>query len=491
MNFQHIPANIRVPLFYAELDNSKANTAVPSQRTLIMGQMTSSGDATANVAVLSQGVADAKSRFGLGSQLALMVDWYRKRDTFGEVWCCPLADDGSGVAATGILSFTGPTTAAGVLSLYIAAQRVAVTIASGTAATAVATAVIAAINAATDLPVTALVDGTDAFKVNLTAKNKGLVGNDIDVRLNYLGLAGGEATPAGLACTITAMASGATNPTLTTALTNLGDMPFDAIVIPWNDATSLNALKSFLDDTTGRWSYANQIYGHVFAALRGTVSARTTLGLARNNQHETISGLYDTPLPAFLMAANTAGAAVASLRSDPALPLQTLATDIPAPPVASRDTLGQRNTCLYDGISTYSVGDDGTVSIEGMITTYQKNGFSQADDSYLYVETMFTLMAVLRRLRGVVTSKYGRKKLADNGTRVLAGSNAVTPNTIRADIIAQYREMEGDLVENGDAFAEQLIVERNTVNRSRVDVLWPGDLIGGLRIFALLAQFRA
>ena len=34
INFQTIPQNFRIPLFFAEVNNSQANTALPSQRTL-------------------------------------------------------------------------------------------------------------------------------------------------------------------------------------------------------------------------------------------------------------------------------------------------------------------------------------------------------------------------------------------------------------------------------------------------------------------------
>jgi phage tail sheath gpL-like len=146
---------------------------------------------------------------------------------------------------------------------------------------------------------------------------------------------------------------------------------------------------------------------------------------------------------------------------------------------------------LWDGISTFTVASDGTVAIENLITTYQKNSFGAADNSYLQVETLFLLMYVLRAQQALVTSKYARVKLAANGTRFAPGSAIVTPNMIRADLIAQYRRMEYDgYVQDAAGFAKGLIVEKNSQNPNRVDVLWPGTLISQLRIFALLAQFR-
>jgi phage tail sheath gpL-like len=162
------------------------------------------------------------------------------------------------------------------------------------------------------------------------------------------------------------------------------------------------------------------------------------------------------------------------------------------PPLASqRFTLSERNSLLYSGVSTATVDDDGTVRIENLITTYQKNAFGAPDNSYLQVETLFTLMFVLRFMKTAITSKYARTKLAADSTRFGPGANIVTPNMIRAEVIAQYRQLESlGLVQNGDAFKEGLIVEQNASNPNRVDVLWPGTLVDQLRIFALLAQFR-
>ncbi|MBV2180891.1 MAG: phage tail sheath subtilisin-like domain-containing protein [Castellaniella sp.] len=496
IQFPNIPQNIRVPLFYADIDPSRANTGTVNQRALIIGQMTAAGTGTANTPAISQGVSDAKAVGGQGSMLALMTQAYRARDGFGEVWYLPLADDASAVAATGSVAFTSAATATGVLSLYIAAFAgspvVSLVCTAAMTVSQLATALTAAINALPDLPVTAAVDGVTPSKVNITAKNKGLAGNDIDIRVNYRGALSGEALPPGLTVTITPMAGGATNPTLTTALASLGDMLFDFIAMPYTDATSLDAVKAFLSTTTGRWSWSQQLYGHAFGAYRGTLATCQTFGATRNDEHVSIMGFNDSPTPAWVFAADLTAAAAVSCRADPAQPMQTVAlASVLAPPVASRFHLTDRNTLLYTGVSTFTVADDGTVAIENLITTYQKNSFGQPDNSYLEVETMHTLTAVLRSLKTVVTTKYARKKLAANDTRPAPGSNIVTPNTIKADLIADYQSMQDDRgwVQGAAVFAQGLIVQQDQANPNRVNVLYPAVLIDQLRIFALLMQF--
>ncbi|MFP4891225.1 phage tail sheath subtilisin-like domain-containing protein [Paraburkholderia sp. EG304] len=487
--FKQIPANIRVPLFYAEVDNSYANTAQTTQRALVIAQITSEGAATPNVPAISQGSDDAINAGGQGSMLALMLAAYRKNDAFGEVWYLPLADAASATAASGSVDITAAPTAAGTLYLYIAGVRIAQPVQPTQTVSEIATALAATIGVTPGMPVAATVS---AGTVTLTALNKGPCGNEIDLRLNYLGAPGGESLPPGLAVTVVPMAGGAVAPDLTTALDALGDESFDFIVSPYTDTISLNALQTFMDDINGRWSWQQMLYGHVFAAARGTLGGLVAIGTARNDPHASIMGFNDSPTPAWIWATALAASSAVSLRADPATPVQTLPLiGVLPPPVQSRFTLGERNSLLYDGIATFTVADDGTVAIENLITTYQENAYGQPDDSYLEIETLFTLAAVLRRLKIVITSRYGRVKLADNGTRFAAGSNIVTPNIIRADLIATYQEDEANgLVQDSAVFAKELIVERNSGNPNRIDVLWPGILIDQLRIFALLAQFR-
>lgn len=489
--FAYIPSNVRVPLFYAEVSNANANTAQAQQRALIIGQITSAGVATPNVPIISQGVADAQTQGGVNSMLASMVAAFRANNSFGELWYLPLADDGSASAAAGSFAFTAAATASGVLSLYVAGVLISLPVTSSQTTSQLATALAALINATVGLPVTA---SASSGTVTMTAVNKGLCGNDIDIRVNYGGSAAGQVTPTGLTYTITAMSGGLVNPTagLTTALANLGTQTYDFIICPYTDTVSLGLIQTFLNDSTGRWSYSQQLYGHCFAALRGTFGSLITAGAAQNNQHTTILGFYDFPTPEWVFAAAYGAQCAASLTTDPATPLQNLQlTGVLPPPLQSQFTMSERNSLLYSGIATYNVQPGGVVALENIITTYQKNVFGSADNSYLEVETMFTLMYVLRFMNAAISSKYARMKLAANGTVFGAGANIVTPNLIRSELIAQYTQLEyNGYVQNSDAFAAGLIVQQNASNPNRVDVLWPGTLIDQLRIFAVLAQFR-
>ncbi|MFQ6243655.1 phage tail sheath subtilisin-like domain-containing protein [Yersinia enterocolitica] len=487
--FTHIPSNLRTPLFFAEFDNSQANTATTTQRTLIIGQMLNSGTLPADVPVLVSSVATVAGQCGAGSMLHGQIAAYLANDIAGEIYILPLADTEAMVAATGKITVTTQASATGVISLYIAGIRVQVAVVATDEVAAVATALTAAINTTTSLPVTAA--AVDAV-ITLTAKNKGAHGNTIDLRLNYLGSAGGETTPDSLVLAFTPMAGGAGAPELDDALANLQDRTFDFIINPYTDTTSLNKIKDFLSDSTGRWSYAEQLYGHSFAAQSGTYGQLTAAGELRNDQHASLLGVNGSPTPSYIWSAAYVGAIAQSLRNDPGRPLQTLTiSGVLAPPLASRFTLTERNNLLHSGISTVTTADDGTVQVENIITTYQKNKYGAEDDSYLQIETLFLLMFVTRFLRTQVTSKFARMKLAADGTRFAPGSAIITPNIIRAELIAQYQTLEfNGYVQDAKGFAKGLIVEKSASNPNRVDVLWTGVLINQLRIFAVLNQFR-
>ena len=143
------------------------------------------------------------------------------------------------------------------------------------------------------------------------------------------------------------------------------------------------------------------------------------------------------------------------------------------------------------GIATQHVDSSGAVAILRETTTYQLNAFGSPDIAYTDMTTLATLSALLRNQRAAITSKFPRYKLADDGTLFGPGQAIVTPSIIKAELVAEYANDEfNGLVEDTAVFAQNLLVERDSRNPDRVNVLYPPNLIGQLRIFAVLAQFR-
>lgn len=484
ISFNAIPLANRVPFVFAEFDGSNAvqGPQILNYRALLIGQKSSAGTAVADTLVLVTSAAQAKTLFGVGSVLAGMFEAFFAQNSFTEVWAMPVAENGSGVAATGSVTFSGTASAAGTISLMIAGRLVQVGVASGNNSTAIATAAAAAINAVTDLPVTA---SALSGAVTLTANNKGETGNDIDVRVNYFD---GESTPVGITTTISAMASGATNPTLSAAIAALGDEWFHIIGCAFRDASNLAALKNEMDS---RWGPIRMIDGHVVTAASGTVGDMTTIGSALNDKHLTVVSTQKSPTPTYEVAAETAALVSYYAAIDPARPLQTLGYAwTKAPARADRYTLTERNTLLYTGIATLRVSTTGAVTVERLVTTYRLNANGGNDPAYLDIETLLTLQYIRWDWRNYILNKYPRHKLANDGTRYAPGQAIVTPIVIKAEAISRFGDWEAQgLVEGFEQFKRDLIVERNASDPNRLDVLMPPDLVNQLRVVATKISF--
>lgn len=489
VSFNTIPSGIRVPLFYAEMDNSAAYTPTNTSQSLLIGQMLDSGTAEAGIPVTVSTAAMAKKLFGRGSMLARMVDAYRTVDSFGQLVCIPLADGQAAGAAAGKVEVTGTALEAGTISFYIGGERLQVAVKEGDTGAQVAIALSDAISLGKDLPVTA---GAADGVCTISARTKGTIGNGIQLAVNLRGLINGEQTPSGIGVTITPMSGGTVDPDVSKAIEAMGDEQYDFIGCPYADAAVLDAFQTEMNDTSGRWSPFRQIYGHAYTAKRGTLEELKAFGAARNDQHMTIVGVEPAMPTAAeeLLAAYVARTAV-FISADPARPTQTgVLTGVMASPTQDRFILTERQTLLENGIATLTTVS-GSVQIERAITTYQRNAMGDADASYLDSETLHTSAYVLRRLKSIITSKYARHKLASDGTRYGAGQAIVTPSVIRGELVAEYARLEtAGICENRELFKKYLIVERNADNPNRLDVLFPPDYVNQLRVFALLDQFR-
>ena len=327
--------------------------------------------------------------------------------------------------------------------------------------------------------------------VPLLSKNKGLALNDIPLAVAPLGAAAGQSVPAGLTVTTAAMAGGATNPSLTTPLLNLGSQPFDFIALPYNDTISTAALTGFLNFTTGRWSPTSMIYGHAFTAYRGTYGAAITFLSALNDANLTVMPFAPSSLtPYWLWAAALAGAAGQGLQGDNCvLPLRQVPLYVSPPAVQDVFTWQQNNQLLYTGGSTFVVNPDGSVSPQKVVTTMETNAAGVSDNAFLNIERMYTLAQVLRLRRAFLQTNFGRKALVSDGTQIPEGSFRVSAKTIQAAVIAYqyYLQNFRGLVQNADTFANNVQVQN--AGNGLVKILAPDDLTNQLDVLAVLVQF--
>ena len=496
ISFSQIPADWRLPLYWVEVDPSKAGIWTINQPALLVGIMTTDGVAVPDVAIPIGTQAQADKQFGEGSQLSNMFRAFFANNFANEVWGLPVAEPVAGTAATGTVTVALDAGGheAGTIHLYIAGQHVPVNIGATDTVNAIHVALSAAINENFDLPVTSVGSPTE---ITLTCNWKGTSGNDIDVRDSYYGRMGSEELPTGVTIaysTLGMLTGGVGVPLFTTAISNLGERNFEYVAMPFTDSTSLLAWETeygFSD--TGRWGWMRQLFGHVFSTKRSDYANMILFGEGRNNGVTSIMGVeLGSPTPVYEWTAAYTAKAQRALINDPARPLQTLElTGVLPAPLHERFNRPELNTMAGSGIATQETDANNVPMILRETTTYQLNLYGQSDDAYELVTTLATLARLLRNQKQSITSNFPRHKLADDGTRYGPGQAIVTPSLIKAELVAEYRQdMFNGLVENIAAFKDNLMVERDPNNPNRINVLYPPDLINQLRVFAVLAQFR-
>jgi phage tail sheath gpL-like len=272
----------------------------------------------------------------------------------------------------------------------------------------------------------------------------------------------------------------------------LGDKRYSFVGNPYTAAPALTKWQAeFADNPAGRWGYARRLYGGVWSALNDTAANLASFSTA-NDPHQSIFGIEGCPNPSDEIAAAYCGAVAASLRVDPARPLNTLTLNgILAPHPFDQFTYTDRNLILNNGITTPIIDSAGNVRIQRAVTTYTKNPYGAADASFRDVTTPYTLDFLLTEMENLVTNQYGRVKLVNDGTPVAPGMAVVTPSAIKNALVAAYQGWERlAIVENSAVFVKLLRVERVQTDPTRVNVYFPPDLANGLMIFAALAEFR-
>lgn len=489
LDFLSLPANLKIPGVFVDTDVTRLADAQGSKRVLVIGQRTSAGTVAAAIETRVRSAAAAVTFFGAGSQLARMFAkiFANTKAQLLELYAVALDDDGSGVPATGTIQVTSPATADGTIYLYVGGVLVTVAVASGDSANDIAAAIEAALDAAVaDLAVTASVT-TDT--VTLTAKNDGLAGNTIDIRVNYLTASGGEELPAGVALSITQMASGATDPDVTAALTAIAGKRFHHIIHPYTHTTNWDAIDADLVD---RWGPMEALYGQAWTAYEAAnVSALGTFGDGLNEWRSSCVGYINGLNPVDEWAAAYGALAAAQLIDDQTRPVRGTLVGIKAPALADRPTKTENNGLIDDGMSIWTVDASGNVVLQLSVTTYQVNAASEEDDSLQDTTTPAAITELNDRTTARLEARFNRHKIVADSTRVAAGQAVASVNMVKSEVLAVYREAERDgIVENLDAYKELLAVNVHDSIPTRMEVLSIPDLVSPLHQIAILQQPR-
>jgi phage tail sheath gpL-like len=483
ISFDSIPVDILTPGQYLEYNNTRAVQGAPSmpEVVLLIGQRLATG--TVDEAVPTQVTTKEKGEtyFEHGSQLAQMIEKFKATNPYAETWAIALDDAVAAVDATGTFTFAGTSTEAGNVYCYIGGERITVAIPSGTAHTAVGPLVNAAIIAHLTTSNMPVVPTVVTAVVTVTALHGGTNGNLIDLQLNYNP---GETLPAGLTCTTVQMSAGATDPSLATAIAVFSDKLYTKIISALSDDTNMLLLEAEL---LTRWGPMVKQDGIAYIAADGNQGALTVLGNARNSQLSNLMGAGISPTVPWVWAAVTC--AVDSAETDPARPRQTLLLPGVLPPkAADQFDREERDILLSDGVSTYTISQDGKCYIERLITTYQTNPLGTPDPSYFDLTTMHTLAYIRYTWQVRVATKFPRHKLMDDGADVPAGQPVVTPSILRAEAIALFKDtwVPKGVVEASslEQFKTDAKFERDATHVNRVNMSMSPDLMNQFMVLA-------
>ena len=481
MNFSEIPNGLMVPGFWTEIDNSAAaGSGVMPWNVLLIGSKLS-GTATANVPVQIFSDDQADSLFGKGSQAALMARAFRKNSKLIPLWVAGVADGTTKASKT--ITITATSAKGGVIALYVGGQLVNVEVKPNDSADAVADAIVAAVTE--QMPVDAA-KGTGAGTVKFTAKNGGTAGNSIDIRVNYVA---GEVLPSGVSITGTGyLENGAGDPDVAGVIGNIGSQWFNVVVVGFEGA--IGKVKTELEE---RWTATVQKTGVcIFGVNSDDSTADGKVLSTLNSQVVAALPLPLSPTPAFEIAAAGAGVIAASAEADPAMPLGNVAVKgVLAPAMKDRKSLSQENAMLEAGGSLLNASQDGTVYLRRTISTYKQNAAGADDDSYLQLETIFTLSYIRWDWNNYMASKYPRAKLAKDGYEYGEGQVVLTPKKGRAEALTRFDYwMRVGVCQDAQTFADNLVVEINAQNPYRLDFLLPATLMKQLFTVASKLQFR-
>ncbi|AIK14267.1 Phage tail sheath protein [Pectobacterium atrosepticum] len=461
VEFYEIGSSIRKPGKYFEFNTRLAVRTLPSnqQKVLLVAQMLSSGTATPLNAVNVFSDEEAATLFGRGSMAHLMVAEAIGCNSYLQLQVIGVSDAGAATAATGTMTLTGTATASGTVSAFVGATRIDVAVSADDTAATVAAALNTAIGQKTALPVTA---SAAAGVVTLTAKNKGVAGNDITLRI--------ASTAAGVIAAAASMMNGDVDPNIAPAFAAVFAAGHNIIVSPYATQTALTALRTYLDNVSGPLEQRGAIG---VAGWHKSLSIGSTLSASINNGRITFgwhNGSVKTP--AQIAAAY---AAVIASEEDPARPLNTLAMNtLDVTALSARPGRNEQENALYNGLTPFEIGPGDNVQIVRAISTYTKNADGVDDVSLLDITTIRTLDYVRKACRERITLRFPRDKLSSR-----------TPDRVRSELLdVLYKLEELEIIENVDAYKDQLIVERDSQDVNRLNARIPADIVNGLHVFA-------
>ena len=444
---------------------------------------------------------DFANQFGYGSEIHRQaIRILEPLGGFSEnLYAVAVKKPDAAVAATGTVTFTGAATTSGTWYIDVAGETYPVNVASGDTGDEQAAKFAAAITADINAPVTATVGGVGSTNiVTITAKTKGIVGNDIGVRLNPQGVSQSSNNPEGTTITIPVsgyLTSGSGEINVEDVFVNtdgsdrLGDTWYTFITCPVRDATNLAKYKTALNRRIE--SAPNRMAATVVAYGPKTTYA-DYIAIPDDTNAKTIAPIWDARvlLPENEFGAAVIGYVVASANIDPGRPFMGIETTIPIKPDVPDLTYAQADALFRAGGGYCKTNASGNLVLGDLAVSYRTTAAGGATEEWFDLVSVTMRQqkayAVEQMLRG---EPYVRGMLASDDV-ITAKEYVIKPKKLIADLFALIDNWASEgWTKNPEAVKDTVIAEINATNNSRLDAEFTDDEAKALRIIAVKAAF--
>lgn len=419
----------------------------------LFGNKTALGTALVNVEYDVFSEDDARTLFGAGSELFLMVKAAIAAWAGVSIKCIAITES-AGAAATGTLVFTVPATASGTGYVTVLGEEIEYPITTGDTLAIIGDAAALAINGKGDWPLTAVnVNGT----VTLTARQKGPRGNFIAVRGRVSAGIGTVVTPPATGY----LTLGATSDDPQAALDVIASVQRRYLVAPYNDATQLAKFQTHVD------SQDEPEVGHrkqmVWAAI-DTLGNVTTLVVARNFGRAQCGWMFNSDQPCSMLAAGLASRRAAGESTSVAHNFngETIPGLKGAYRIADRPSSSQLIAALNNGITPLQTADDGSVSIVRSITTRSRDVLGNAD--YRVLDTC--KVSITDECADRIETTYWDRFRTFNASQDPDDGEASAPGVVTPSMCEDVSfEVVGGMEDEG-------LLESGSVERLKDQIVW-------------------
>lgn len=459
-----------------------AGTAVLPQRIAVIGQgATAATYSTTKAQHTSAAAVGAAYGYGSPLHLAARQLFPVTGDGVGTipVTFYPLEDHGSGVAAAGDITPSGTATETG--TYYVVCNNIyseAFTITAADTVGTICDSIVAAVNAVLEMPIIAADNTTD---VTITAKWAGTTGNDLELSV--------DGPSVGVSFAFTQPTGGATNPVISTATAQFGNV-WETLVVNCFQSTDTTILGDLSTFNEGRWG---ELVRRPFVSFTGTTEAVVATAIAVPDARKTdrtssqIPEPGGTDLPCVIAARAVARIAKLANNNPPTDYGSQRLTGLVPGADGVQWTYAQQDQAVKGGSSTINV-KDGIVNLADVITYYKPVG--EPVPAFRYVVDIIKLQNIIFNVDLEFNQPEwdGAPLIPDDQPTV--NPNARKPKTAKAAVAGIIDGLGlNAIISDPETAKQSIIAVIDSGNPKRLNIEFTVQLSGNTNIISIVQKF--